>query len=134
MKFLYCLVLCLAVGATTFANTSNNNGPEPDPPGAKRLKIKIPVFGSGGLDMNSGKICPDRCFLCHCATIELDLFKASDTTTPVIEGELVKLYYQSEVFDALILRSGPLKEWTDNKEYDYYIDKESSQSLQISLK
>ncbi|MCB0569098.1 MAG: hypothetical protein KDC66_05020 [Phaeodactylibacter sp.] len=132
MKYLYCLLLCLAVGATAFAN----NNPENDGPGPKeekRLKIKIPYFGSGGMDMNSGKICPDRCFLCHCATVEIDLFKAS-ANPPDVTGETATIYYEGEVVSAVILKSGPLLKWTDSAEYDYYVDKNSSESVTIGAK
>ncbi|MCG8326889.1 MAG: hypothetical protein MI974_04340 [Chitinophagales bacterium] len=122
------LVLLFAV---SFCFANETNPPNTDPPGEERLKIKIPVFGSGGLDMNSGKICPDWCWLCKCATITLELFKVSEGTD--ITNESGELDVEGKKYHVTILEGGQLKEWDEDEQYEYYLDKSNSESLILEI-
>lgn len=133
MRFLI-LLLFVSLSFNGFANNGTIDPPN-DPPEKEALRIKIPVFGSGGMDTNSGKICPDWCWLCKCATIELDIFRADGSgSDPInIKGQEGTLEYDGKSYNVLILEAEPAQRWTDNDEYDYYLNKENSSGLKVKF-
>ena len=131
------LLLFVSLGFNSFANNGTIDPPN-NPSGEEVLRIKIPVFGSGGMDTNSGKICPDWCWLCKCATIEIDLFSvdgggSGGDDVVDLKGKEGTLNYDGRSYNVLILEAEPAQRWTDNDEYDYYMNKKGSPNLKVKF-